>query len=134
MAEITRAAKGASLASITPPHSNTLPALFAGTALVQYDACYIKSDGLVYPSSGAAANAAAKVRGFAARKYAAAEPVTLVFGIEVQYADATMTPGNDLYASATVNGGLVTTSTTGGTSPVGFAVTSSRAFLKQSTY
>ncbi len=134
MATIVKAANLPSLASLTPPHNSTLPALFAGEALGQYDACYIKSsDGLVYRSNGTSANAAAKVRGYAGRKCAIGDPITLVFNVEVQYADATMTVGGNLFASATA-GALDDAATTGGTAPVGFAVTSSRAYLTQSDY
>lgn len=135
MAEITKATNSPSCGSMLPPHNSTLPALFAGEALGAFDACYIKaSDGLVYKSTGAAANAAAKVRGYASRKCNTGDPCTLWFDIEVQYADATMTVGGNLFLSGTVAGGLADAASTGGTAAIGFAVTSSRAYLYQSNY
>lgn len=136
MAAITKTVNGPSLASMLPAHNDTLSALFAGAALGSYDACYIKaSDGLVYPSTGAAANAAAKVRGYASRKCGIGDPVTLYFDVEVQYCDASgLTPGADIYLSGSTAGGLDTATSTGGTAPIGFAVTDQRAYLFQSRY
>jgi hypothetical protein len=110
--------------------------MVAGEALTAFAACYIKaSDGKVYNSIGTAANAAAKVRGYAAQAYAIGDTnVTLYWDVRVRYG-AGMTPGADLYVSATAGGGVLSdVATTGGTAPVGFVIDATRAELKQSRY
>jgi len=137
MAEITKSTK-ASLATTLPPQNAKLSGgLFAGMALGILDACYVKaSDGLVYKSSGASANAAAKVRGFAARSYSLGDPVTLWRGpVTVLYADASgMTTANNLFLSGTVAGGLADAASTGGTAPIGWAINDQMAELYASNY
>src|SRR4051812_47797912 len=97
-----------SLCSTLPPQSQQLAGNFrAGEALAAGDACYIKSDGLVWKSTGAAANAAAKVRGFAAEACAVGEAVTLFFDVNFWYTSGA-TPGIDVYLSGTTAGGLDT--------------------------
>ena len=137
MAEITKSTK-ASMASTQPPQNAKLSGLlFAGEALPMLAACYIKaSDGLVYKSTGAAANAAAKVRGFAARSYAIGDPVTLWRGpIQALYADAGgLTVATNLFLSSTVAGGLADAASTGGTAPIGWAINDQMVELYASNY
>jgi hypothetical protein len=132
MAEINKSGTP-SLSTVLPPASNKLNGV-AGEALAAGDACYVKaSDGRVYRSSGAAANAAAKVRGFAAAPTGVGEAVTLLFGVNFRYG-AGLTPGADLYLSAATPGGLADAATTGGVAPVGFVVDATRVHVFQSRY
>jgi hypothetical protein len=104
--------------SLLPPANAKYSALQAGEALGAFDACYIKaSDGKVYKSTGAAANAAAVVDGFAAAAYVSGEyGVTLWFDIEVPYATG-MTAGTNYYVDGTTAGALNSSPSTGGTHP-----------------
>jgi hypothetical protein len=121
-----------SLASVNPPQSSRISGLVAGEALAAWDACYIKSDGKVWKATGAAANAAAKVDGYAFQATAVGEAVTLYFDVNVRYG-AGLTPGARIYLSATA--GLIgDVATTGGTAPIGFVVDATRVRLQQSHY
>jgi hypothetical protein len=123
-----------SLCSTLPPQSQQLAGnLRAGEALAAGDACYIKSDGLIWKSTGAAANAAAKVDGFAAEACAVGEAVTLFFDVNFYYG-AALTPGARVYLSGTTAGGLDTATSTGGTAPIGFCVDATRIHVQQSRY
>jgi len=116
------------------PGAQKLPALIAGEALAAGDACYIKaSDGLVYRSTGAAANAAAKVRGFAPTAINSGEPVSLIFNVSMNYGSG-LTPGADYYLSGSTAGGLDTATSTGGTAPIAFAIDATRIYVFQSNY
>jgi hypothetical protein len=114
------------------PGTQKLPALIAGEALAAGDACYVKSDGLVWRAIGTAANAAAKVRGFAPTAINVGEPVSLIFNVTMYYGSG-FTPGMDVFLGAAA-GGLDTAATTGGTAPIGFAVDATRLQLYQSRY
>lgn len=124
-----------SLATTTPPSNCSMSGLAAGEALGAYDACYIKSDGKVWKAIGTAANAAAKVDGYAAQAYAATDTdVTIYWDVRVRYG-AGMTPGARLYLSATAGGGaLADAASTGGTAPVGHVVDATRVELYRSRY
>lgn len=120
--------------SQTPGREHMITGLVAGEAIAAGDACYIKAaDGKVWLSTGAAANAAAKVRGYAATAASAGEAVSLYFGMNFYYGSG-LTPGADLYLSAATAGALADAATTGGTAPIGFVVDATRVHLKQSTY
>lgn len=121
-----------SLASVLPPQSQRISGLLAGEAIAAGDACYIKSDGRVWKSTGAAANAAAKVDGFAAVDAPVGEAVTLLFDVNFRYG-AGLTPGARVYLSATA-GTLSDAATTGGTEPIGFCVDATRVHVWQSRY
>ena len=123
-----------SLASTLPPQSQQLAGnLRAGEAIAAGDACYIASTGLVMKSTGAAANAAAKVRGFAAEACAINEAVTLFFDVNFNYGSG-LTPGADYFLSGTTAGGLDTAASTGGTAPVAYAVDATRIHVMPSRY
>ena len=123
-----------SLASLLPDQgSDRLSGLYAGEALGAFDACYVASTGLVMKSTGAAANAAAKVRGYAAEACATGEAVTLLRNVRARYG-AGMTPGTDVFLSGTVAGGLVDAASTGGTEPIGWVVDATRIELWPSRY
>lgn len=121
-----------SLASVLPGQNDQHAGLLAGEAIAAFDACYIKSDGKVWRSTGTAANAAAKVRGWAAEACAVGEAVTLFFDIVCRYG-AGLTPGADYYLSATA-GAIDDAATTGGTAPIAYAVDATRIALMRSRY
>lgn len=132
MAAVTKGATP-SLASLLVSATNKITGLVAGEAIAVMDACYIKSDGKVWKSTGAAANAAAKVRGFAAIAAPVGEACTLIHDVIVQYG-AGLTPGADLFLSGATAGLLVDAASTGGTAPIGYVVDATRAYLGQSHY
>src|SRR6476661_6743713 len=99
MSAVTKAGTP-SLSSLLPPANNKISGLLAGEAIAAGDACYIKSDGKVWRSTGAAANAAADVDGFAAAAAAVNQPVTLVYDCALQYGSG-LTPGAKYYLSGT---------------------------------
>ena len=121
-----------SLASVNPPQSQQIAGLLAGEALTAGAPCYIKSDGKVWLSVGTAANAAAKVDGWAAEACAVGEAVTLFFDVNFRYG-AGMTPGARLFVGATA-GVLDSAATTGGTAPVAFVVDATRIHAMLSRY
>jgi hypothetical protein len=133
MAEITKRTT-ASLASLTPGQDKTTVGHVAGEAIGAWDACYIKNDGKVWKSTGAAANAAAKVRGFAMGAAAVNEPVTLIHDVSVGEYASGLTPGADLFLSGTVAGGLADAASTGGTAPVAYARTATKIHVYESRY
>jgi len=133
MAEIAKSGTP-SLYTIAPdPGACKHPPLIAGEALAAGDLCYIKSDGLVWRSNGAAVAAAAKVRGVAVTKANAGEPVTLMYHVVLQYG-AGLTPGASYFLSGTVLGGIADAASTGGTGEIGFAIDATRVFFTRSTY
>lgn len=121
-----------SLTSVLPPQSSQIAGLKAGAALTAGDPCYIDSSGLVQLSTGAAATAPAKVRGYAAEACASGEAVTLFFDVVFRYG-AGLTPGTDVYLGATA-AVLADAASTGGTAPIGFVVDATRIRLWQSRY
>lgn len=135
MAEIARPTKAeVSLAVELPPNSCFFPSMVAGDDLKPGMACYIHTDGTAKKATGAAANAAANVRGYAMTYAKVGEIVTLGHGMEFYISDGLLTPGASLYLSGTVAGGLADAASTGGTAPIGHAVTSNTAFLRLSAY
>jgi hypothetical protein len=122
-----------SLASVLPGQNDRHSGLLAGEDLAAFDACYIKSDGKVWRATGAAANAAAKVRGYAAEACKSGEAVTLFFDIVARYG-AGLTPGADYYLSGATAGALADAASTGGTAPIGYAVDATRIALMRSRY
>lgn len=121
-----------SLSSVLPGQNDQFAGLLAGEAIAAYDACYIKSDGKVWRSTGTAANAAAKVDGWAAEACAVGEAVTLFFDVNVRYGSG-LTPGARYFLSATA-GAIDDAATTGGTAPVAFAIDATRIRAMQSRY
>jgi hypothetical protein len=108
--------------TITPSLTTTTPCdahrvgdgLVAGEALIP-GPVYIKSDGTVWQSTGAAANAAAKVHGWMAKPQPNVNGAVAVWKhIDMAWGPSTATPGTPLYLSAT-KGELDTATTTGGT-------------------
>jgi hypothetical protein len=133
MAEIAKSGSP-SLSTLLPePGSGKLPTLYAGEAISAGDACYIKSDGKVWRSNGAAVAAAAKVNGYAPMDCPSGEAITLLFNVSYRYG-AGLTPGATYFLSGTVLGGLADAASTGGTGPIGFAIDATRIYLMQSKY
>jgi hypothetical protein len=134
MAEIAKSGTP-SLATRTPPPNSQLAQSdgkgggVAGEAIAAGDACYIKSDGLVWRATGAAANAAARVRGFAAAAAAVGEHVTLMNHVNFNYG-ASLVPGAGYYLSGTVAGGLADAPSTGGVNEIAFALDATRIRVK----
>lgn len=115
MAEIAKSGTP-SYCSLTPPQSDTVTGVNAAGAIAAGDLCYIAAGGVTL-ATGAAANAAASVVGFAMGAASTGEPVTLICAGNFRYG-AGLTPGARLYLSATVAGGLADVATTGGTRAV----------------
>ena len=107
--------------------------LKAGEDIAAGDVCYIKSDGKVWRSTGAAANAAAKANGIAVKVSKSGEPVTLMRGVDLDYGSG-LTPGAVYYLSGTTAGGLDTAPSTGGTAPIAFALDTTRIRFTGSMY
>lgn len=130
MAEITRpAGTGVSVASLNPPATSRISGLVAGENLTAGDVCYISaSDGAVYKSTGAAANAAAKFRGMAMETTDLGQPVTLFLGGVMRYANA-LSPGANLFVSGVTAGNLADAASTGGTLPIGFVIDAQRIYV-----
>lgn len=105
------------------PFLKSINGLLAGEAVVEGDALYVKSDGLLWLADGTAANALAVCRGLAAGPASAGEPVTcLCYGWRFLYDTAAgLTPGALLYLMSTP-GRLSTVATTGGLTPIAAAV------------
>jgi hypothetical protein len=124
-----------SLASLLPPANTKITGLFVGEDIAVGDACYIKSDGKVYRSTGAAANAAAEVDGFAlvAGKVAQNDAITLIHDVVLQYGSG-LTPGQKLYVSGATAGALADAPSTGGTKEVARAIDTTRIYVQRSRY
>jgi hypothetical protein len=130
MAEVTKGASP-SLASVLPPPNLQEAGLVAGEALGAFDAVYVKaSDKKVYKATGAAANAAARARGWVPSAYPiGAKDVTVYYGdITVNYGSG-LTTGDDLFLSGTVAGGLANAASTGGTGVIAFVLDDQRVRL-----
>jgi len=130
MASIPKAGQ-VSVSTSVPPTNCQLSGLYAGSALFAGDACYINtSDGKVYQSNGSAANAAAVVDGFTPSDVPIGEVVTLMWDVNMRYG-AGLTPGSFAYLD-TVAGGLNTVPTTGGLTPIGRIVDTTRIYVQKS--
>ena len=110
-----------SISTLAPPNTcRRGSGLIAGEDLGAGDACYIKSDGKVWRSTGAAANAAAQVDGYAEADVKSGRPVQLYEGVDWNYGSG-MTPGTKVFLSGTTPGGIDTVASTGGTGQIGRA-------------
>jgi len=121
-----------SISTPAPDVEHSVSGLYAGEALSAGDACYIKtSDGKVYKSTGAAANAAAVVDGFVPSDTPIGEACSLYYGVRWRYG-AALSPGSFAYLSGTTSGGLDTATSTGGTVPIGRVIDATRIDLFRS--
>jgi hypothetical protein len=108
-----------SLAVLLPCDAHSTQALKAGDTIAAGDACYVAADGTVKRSTGAAADVAAKVDGFALEgDYVAGDAITLKFNVPAYYGPTTLAPGARLFLSGTTPGGLDTVASTGGTGAI----------------
>lgn len=108
--------------------------LTAGEDIAAGDACYIKgSDGKVWKATGAAVNAAAQVRGFAAEAAKSGEAVTLLKDISFRYGSG-LTPGANYWLSGATAGAIADAASTGGLEPVAFAIDATRIHVMASRY
>lgn len=127
------AVPGVSLATRQPPANCVITGLLAGETIAAGDACYIKtSDGRIWRSTGAAANAAAVVDGFAAENCTAGEALSLYYNVHFNYSAGALSPGTPYYLSGTTAGGLDTATSTGGTTVIARAIDASRVYAQKS--
>lgn len=119
-----------SLSTMVPCPAHQLSGKIAGEAIAAGDACYLKSDGKIWLATGAAANAAAVVAGFAAKNYAVGQGVTLYHNVNLAYG-ASLTPGARYFLSGTVPGGLDTATSTGGTTWIAEAQDDTRIYVRK---
>jgi hypothetical protein len=127
---VVKSAK-ASIDASTGLVNQPITGLIAGEAIANCDIVYIKgSDGLVYRTTAAAANEAARMAGIAPRAANAGEPITILPGPGqvAKYSDALLTPGAILYLAEGA-GALSTTATTGDAVGVAQAIDSSNIRL-----
>jgi hypothetical protein len=130
MAAVTKSGTP-SPSTLTYCPGHQLSGLIAGEAIAAGDACYIKAaDGKVWLATGAAANAAAQVDGFAAKNYAAGQGVTLLYDVHFGYGSG-LTIGALYYLSGTTAGGLVDAASTGGTTWIAKAVDATRIYVRK---
>jgi hypothetical protein len=120
-----------SLATIEPGYEHQWNGLRAGEALAAGDFVYVKaSDGRVYKALGAVLNdESTRARGVVLQAAIAGDGVTILHGVVVYWATA-LSPGTNLFLSATVAGQLNTVATTGGTTPVAAVVDATRIYVK----
>ncbi len=124
MVEITRAGTP-SVLSVLPLAANRITGVLAGEDIAAGDACYIDRNVWVYRSIGAAADAAADVRGFATAVAKRGEAVILAFDVTLRYGED-LPPSDGLYLSGKVPGGLADTPSAGAAMPVAFVVDATR--------
>jgi hypothetical protein len=130
MAAVTKSGTP-SLSTMVPCPAHQLSGLVAGEAIAAGDACYIKAaDGKVWLATGAAANAAAQVDGFAAKNYATGQGVTLYYNVHFNYGSG-LTIGALYYLSGTTAGGLVDAASTGGTTWIAKAIDATRIYIRK---
>jgi hypothetical protein len=123
MAAITKSTNGVGIATPLPNYNSMIAGLAAGEALATGDVIYIKSDGTVWRADGSTGTAKNVVRAIAIRDVLTGQKVTLARSVRVTYCDASgLTPGAEIYLSASVLGGLDTATSTNCTSPVAFAI------------
>jgi hypothetical protein len=119
-----------SLATVQPGAEHTVNGLLTGEAISAGDACYVKNDGKIWRSTGAAANAAAVVDGFAAENAGVGTALTLYHGVVFNYGSS-MTPGTPYYLSTNA-GQLSDATTTGGTVVIARAIDATRLAVRRS--
>lgn len=133
MATVTRS--NVSLATKLPPNTSKYQSIVVGEDIAAGDACYIKTDGKVYKSTAAAANAAAEVHGFAVESALVGQrqKVTLHHNVTLNYGSG-LTPGQYLYLSATVAGALDTASSANAGKPVGLVLDDGKKVRVRTTF
>lgn len=122
-----------SLATVLPCRAHDISGKLAGEALAAGDLVYIKSDGLLWKSNGTSANAAAQCAGMVLVATAVGEAASVYFDVAIRYAAGSLTPGKQLFVSATA-GKIDDAATTGGTAPIGVVLDATRILIWQSRY
>lgn len=121
-----------SLCTVGADAGERIGTFIAAVAIAAGDACCLNSAGKVVLSTGAAANKAADVLGFAGTEAAIGEPVTLWADVNFGYGtSATVTPGAKYFLSGSVAGGLDTAASTGGTAAIAYGLTDGRLRVRQ---
>jgi len=134
MAEITKLST-ASLSSQGLIHgAQKLRPTECGEAIGKGDALCIRTDGKLYRATGAAANASAKVHGFAPTACDSGEVLTPIYNCIISGYAAGMTPGAPLFLSGTTAGGLADAASTGGTGVVAHAINATDIIVYQGRY
>jgi hypothetical protein len=129
MAAVTKPTNGSG--SSTPQIPNNArfsEKLIAGEDIAGLDACYLNTDGKVYRATGAAANQAAQVMGFAAIKAKLGQSITLLHSCMLPYPNS-LQSGTRLFLSGTVAGGLDSAASTGGTKPIAVVFDANRIWV-----
>jgi hypothetical protein len=138
MAEVTKGVTNPSISTPWPAKENLLTGLLTGENIAQGDACYINAAGAVMRASGASANAAAKVFGFALKSSDNGEAITLARGVNIGYSPlvggSPVAPGTDLFLSGTVAGGLADAASTGGTTRIAVVIDTDGRILALGNY
>jgi hypothetical protein len=133
MAEVAKTGTP-SVSTPFPGKEHFIVGLLAGEAIAAADACFINTDGLVYKADGSAADAEARVAGFAMTPASQGEAVTLGHGIMFGYgpnvAGTPVAAGAQLFLSGTVDGGLADAASVGGTTPIAYAVGDGRIYAR----
>jgi len=124
MADVAKSGTPSMCTPVPPPNSR-LSGLLAGEAIAAGDALYIKSDGKLWKATGAANNAAAKVVGFAPQAASVGEACTAYFDVNFNYGSG-LTPGARYYLSGATAGALADAASTGGLTPIAYAVDATR--------
>ena len=102
----------------------------AGETLTWGDTCYIGSDGLTYKCLGVSGAASDRARGQVLWACSVGQRTRFVPGVPWVYTSG-LTPGADVYLSATVHGGLATTPPYSRAPPMGYAYTESQIVFYQ---
>jgi len=128
MAAVTKGTN-VSLATKLPNDANRLPPMLVGEDIAAGDACYIKtSDNKIYRSNGSASGAAAECDGFAptAALVAQRQTLSLYHDVNFNYAASGLSPGSYLYLSASVAGGLDTSTNVNQAKPLARVIDATR--------
>lgn len=134
MAEITKLGT-ADLSSMGLVHgAQKLRATVCGEAIAKGDALCLRPDGKLWRATGAAANANAKVHGFAPTACDVNEVLTPIYHCIISGYAAGLTPGAPLFLSGTVAGGLADVASTGGTGVVAHAISTTDIVVYQGRY
>ena len=127
MAAIVRSTRGASLATRGIPTGTTFrhPSRISGAAVLAGDNGSLDGNGLWQLCNATAATAPGRYWGTVLIDTPAGESCSPHYGVTMFYADGTLTPGNPVFLSAAVPGGLDTVAQTGSASPCGVAIDAS---------
>ena len=116
-----------SLCTAIPEGGERVGTFISAEVIGAGDACHLNASGQAIRSNGAAADANAKVIGWAGINVNVGEPLTLWVNINYGYGTATtVVPDTVYYLSGTVLGGLDTVASVGGTKPIAVGLPNGR--------